>query len=186
MKCYQCLQWLTPSLQAIRSVTMRAKIVFCKRIATFYVLLPEMSQPPSVPQSSFHTILSLDPIIERISENPENPHRTIKANFRILEEPCACTSVAVYFWAALIGSFMMTKMPTFWEYFTAEWIIRVTSESANMAQQKIWKSKFCQRTKFHQICSSFTKYPQNVNFSGLARCRWTHEMAFGVTLHLLF
>ena len=77
-------------------------------------------------------------------------------------------------------------MPTFWEYFTAEWIISVSSESANMAQQKIWKSKICQRTKFNQICSSFTKYPQNVNFSGLARCRWTHEMAFGVTLHLLF
>ena len=73
MKCYQCLQWLTPSLQAIRSVTMRAKIVFCKRIATFYVLLPEMSQPPSVPQSSFHTILSLDPIIERISSENQPP-----------------------------------------------------------------------------------------------------------------
>ena len=73
MKCYHCFQWLTPSLQAIRSVTMRAKIVFCKRIATFYVLLPEMSQPPSVPQSSFHTILSLDPIIERISSENQPP-----------------------------------------------------------------------------------------------------------------
>ena len=61
----------------LSTVDKRAKIVFCKRFATFYELLPEMSpaeravphQPSAIP---FHTILSLDPIIDGTNARENN------------------------------------------------------------------------------------------------------------------